>query len=415
MPNPNPNPNQNQDQDQNTHTEIDPSTQPDMHALKAWIVAQALDIGFSACGIARPDTRNQLAHLKAYLEKGHEGNMAFLHNHHDKRADPTLLVENTQSIISVRLDYLTQAPKKRTVADNASPNQAIIARYARGRDYHKTMRGMLKTLAKRIEAHLVAIGAAADFTWRPFADSAPIFEKTLAENAGLGWTGKNTLLINKKAGSFFVLGELFTSLPLPFDVPAVAKKHSIANNTLNSMLNNTPNNAANAEPTVHCGSCTACIDICPTQAIIAPYQLDATKCIAYQTIENKGKIPVALRKPIGNRVFGCDDCQLICPWNGFAKLTSLADFQPRHSLDKISLLEIWQWNEATFLANTAGSPLRRTGYHAFMRNVAVGLGNAPYADEIMTALTQRKHDFDDNVAEHIQWAITEQKKNLSKC
>lgn len=383
-----------------------------MHTLKAWIVAQALDIGFSDCGIARPDTRNQLAHLKAYLEKGHEGNMAFLHNHHDKRADPTLLVENTQSIISVRLDYLTQAPKKRVIADNASPNQAIIARYARGRDYHKTMRGMLKTLAKRIEAHLVAMGAKEDFTWRPFADSAPIFEKTLAENAGLGWTGKNTLLINKKAGSFFVLGELFTSLPLPFDVPAVAKKRSIANNALNStpnhIPNNTPNNAANTEPTVHCGSCTACIDICPTQAIIAPYQLDATKCIAYQTIENKGKIPVALRKPIGNRVFGCDDCQLICPWNGFAKLTSLADFQPRHSLDKISLLELWQWREATFLANTEGSPLRRTGYHAFMRNVAVGLGNAPYADEIMTALTQRKHDFDDNVAEHIQWAIKEQ-------
>lgn len=366
--------------------------------LKTWIIEQAHELGFGACGIAKPDTRDQLTHLKNYLANGFEGNMQFLHDNHDKRANPTLLVENTKSIICVRLDYLADKPAPREIADNALPNQAIIARYARGRDYHKTMRGKLKQLAKRIEVKLNELGLEDDFTWRPFADSAPIFEKTLAENAGLGWTGKHTLLINKKAGSFFVLGELFTSLPLPFDSPDVRKKRI--------PIDATPE--PHTEPSIHCGSCTDCIDICPTQAIVAPYQLDAKKCIAYQTIENKGSIPIELRQPIGNRVFGCDDCQLICPWNRFAQTATLDDFQPRHNLDEINLLELWQWDEATFLKNTEGSPLRRTGYHAFMRNVAIGLGNAPYAQDIVDALSTRQNDFDAMVCEHIQWAMLQQ-------
>lgn len=376
------------------------------HSLKSWIVKQALELGFGACGVAAPDTRGQLTHLKNYLNHGYEGNMQFLHENHDKRADPTLLVEHTKSIICVRLDYLTDMPAPRQVADNAVPNQAIIARYARGRDYHKTMRGKLKQLAKRIEVKLDELGLEDDFTWRPFADSAPIFEKTLAENAGLGWTGKHTLLINKKAGSFFVLGELFTSLALPFDSPDISKKR-IALHASDKPAKESakePNN----EPSIHCGSCTDCIDVCPTQAIVAPYKLDARRCIAYQTIENKGHIPVELRTPIGNRIFGCDDCQLICPWNRFAQTATLDDFQPRHGLDNINLLDLWQWDEQTFLKHTEGSPLRRTGYHAFMRNVAIGMGNAPYSEEIIDALTHRQHDFDDNVAEHIAWAIEQQ-------
>lgn len=380
-------------------------TDETMTQLTAWIKQEAKQLGFSACGIARPDTRNQLEHLKEFLANGYEGNMTFLHDNHDKRADPTLLVENTKSIISVRLDYLTSAPKPRRVEDNDTPNKAIIARYARGRDYHKTMRGLLKKLAKRIEQQLAEIGLDTEFTWRPFADSAPIFEQVLAENAGLGWTGKNTLLINKKAGSFFVLGELFTSLQLPFDTPDVTlKKNQHADKNIATI---TP-----TEPSNHCGSCTACIDICPTKAIVKPYMLDATLCIAYQTIENKDTIPIELRSAIGNRVFGCDDCQLICPWNGFAKLAILDDFQPRHRLDNVSLLELWNWSESEFLKKTEGSPLRRTGYHAFMRNIAIGLGNAPFDKNIISALNNRKEDFNEMVSEHIDWALSEQKRHL---
>ena len=252
------------------------------------------------------------------------------------------------------MNYLVESPKPRYVP--FEPNSAIIARYARGRDYHKVMRGRLKTLATRIREKV------GDFESRPFADSAPIFEKSLAESAGMGWTGKHTLLIHKKSGSFFVLGELFTSLDLPFDEPATA----------------------------HCGSCTACIDICPTQAIVEPYMLDARRCIAYLTIEYKGIIAEELRAGIGNRIFGCDDCQLICPWNSFAKMASIPDFNPRHGLDDIRLLDIWQWDEATFLAHTEGSPIRRTGYPSFKRNIAIGLGNAPYSAVIVAKLQDAK-------------------------
>ena len=351
-----------------------PVDQYDPIALKAWIKAQALDLGFADCVIAKPDAQAELARFQEYLDRGYHGDMKFLEENLEKRADPKLLVPGTKSIICVRIDYLVETPKPRYVPDE--PNSAIIARYARGRDYHKVMRGRLKTLSTRIRENI------GDFESRPFADSAPIFEKCLAENAGMGWTGKHTLLIHKKSGSFFVLGELFTSLELPFDSPA----------------------------TKHCGSCTACIDICPTQAIVEPYMLDARKCIAYLTIEYQGIIPEELRQGIGNRVFGCDDCQLICPWNGFAKKATIEDFNPRHGLDDISLLDLWQWDESTFLALTEGSPLRRTGYQSFMRNVAIGLGNAHFSEHIMQQLKIKRDQHDEIVQVHIDWAIEQQLK-----
>lgn len=340
--------------------------------LKAWIKAQALALGFADCVIARPDSQAELARFKEYLARGYHGDMKYLEENLDKRADPTLLVPGTRSIICVRMDYLVESPKPRYIPH--APNNAIIARYARGRDYHKTMRGRLKTLGNIIKAKV------GEFESRPFADSAPIFEKSLAESAGMGWTGKHTLLIHKKSGSFFVLGELFTSLDLPFDQPASS----------------------------HCGSCSACIDICPTQAIVEPYMLDARKCIAYLTIEFKGIIPIEYRQAIGNRIFGCDDCQLICPWNRFAKKTSIEDFYPRHQLDQVTLLDLWRWDEETFLERTQGSPIRRTGFQSFMRNIAIGLGNAPYAEQIMAALEQGLAVHDEVVNVHIEWAIQQQ-------
>jgi epoxyqueuosine reductase len=346
--------------------------QDDPVQLKAWIKAQALALGFSDCVIAKPDAQAELDRLRKYLELGYHGDMKFLEENLEKRADPTLLIPNTRAIICVRMDYLVELPAPRMVP--YAPNSAIIARYARGRDYHKIMRGRLKTLSNLIKAKV------GDFDTRPFADSAPIFEKSLAENAGMGWTGKHTLLIHQKAGSFFVLGELFTSLDLPFDSPA----------------------------TKHCGSCTACLDICPTQAIVEPYLLDARKCIAYLTIEYQGIIPEELRAPIGNRVFGCDDCQLICPWNSFAHVTTVDDFQPRHDLDQVTLLQLWQWDEATFLDRTEGSPLRRTGYQSFMRNIAIGLGNAPYDLHIIETLSHTRAQHDEIVQVHIDWAIAQQ-------
>lgn len=377
-------------------TDISAAYDADLHALKAWLQAQAADLGFADCGVVHPDHpifAQQLTALQTYLAKGYHGHLQFLQAHHDKRANPAKLVTGTQSIISVRMDYLTEAPKPRAVTDNALPNQGIIARYARGRDYHKVMRGRLKTLAERLHQHLIAhYPALADgFIYRPFSDSAPIFERALAEQAGLGWTGKHTLLINRTGGSFFVLGELFTSLPLPPDAPVGA----------------------------HCGSCSACMTICPTQAIVAPYTVDARLCISYLTIELDGEIPPPLRPLMGNRVFGCDDCQLICPWNKFAKRAQVADFAPRHGLDEAALLTLWTWDEAAFLHHTEGSALRRTGYANFMRNVAVALGNAPFDPAIVTALHAKRDYLTNNTQRHIDWALAEQarkqRQNAPSC
>ncbi|WP_350562457.1 tRNA epoxyqueuosine(34) reductase QueG [Psychrobacter sp. CAL346-MNA-CIBAN-0220] len=360
--------------------------------VKRWIKTKAQALGFADCGflsVHHPLFTKQMQQLQRWLDKGYEGQLQFMHNNHDLRAHPEQLVQGAKTIISVRMDYLTQAPTPRAIDDNNRPNSGIIARYARGRDYHKTMRGRLKQLALQIESMLpewqhLAIGAETPFIFRPFSDSAPIFERPIADAAGLGWTGKHTLLLNKQAGSFFVLGELFLSLELPDDKPITA----------------------------HCGSCSACIDICPTQAIVAPHELNAAACISYLTIEHDGAIDTKYRRAIGNRVFGCDDCQLICPWNRYAKLTTVEDFAPRHQLDNSSLLELWQWQEADFLQYTQGSPLRRTGYVNFLRNIAIGLGNANASTEIIAHLTSKLNVHGDMLDEHIDWAIDEQREKL---
>lgn len=361
--------------------------------VKLWIKAQAQALGFADCGflsVHHPLFAQQMEQLQRWLAKGYEGQLQFMHQNHELRAHPDQLVAGAKTIISVRMDYLSQAPKSRTVEDNDRPNHGIIARYARGRDYHKTMRARLKQLALKIETMLpewqhLAIGADSDFVFRPFSDSAPIFERPIADAAGLGWTGKHTLLLNKQAGSFFVLGELFMSLELPDDQPIAA----------------------------HCGSCSACIDICPTQAIVAPHELNAAACISYLTIEHKGSIDIKYRRAIGNRVFGCDDCQLICPWNRYAQLTTVNDFAPRHGLDNSSLLELWQWQEPDFLRYTEGSPLRRTGYLSFLRNIAIGLGNAAGNPEIISQLQAKLGIHGDLLDEHIDWALLEQQAKIS--
>lgn len=359
----------------------------DVNAIKQWIRKQAFELGFADCGFVAVDNpvfAEQMSHLKSWLDKGYEGQLQFLHNHHELRADPAKLVTGTKTIVSVRMDYLYETPKRGQVEDDLRPNSAIVARYARGRDYHKVMRSRLKQLAKRIEAKLadwqaLGVDIGDDFVFRPFADSAPIFERAIADTAGLGWTGKHTLLINKNAGSLFVLGELFISLELPEDKPL----------------------------TPHCGSCTACIDVCPTRAIVAPYQVDASACISYLTIEHDGSIPVEYRKAIGNRIFGCDDCQLVCPWNRYANLATLEDFAPRHGLDNLSLLDMWAWSQQDFEDKTQGSPLRRTGYLNLLRNIAIALGNAEYSETSIDALQSKLGNHGDMLDEHINWALAE--------
>lgn len=361
--------------------------------VKQWIKTQAQALGFADCGflsVHHPLFAQQMVQLQKWLDKGYEGQLQFMHHNHHLRAHPEQLVEGAKTIISVRMDYLTQTPKSRTVSDNDHPNQGIIARYARGRDYHKTMRSRLKQLALKIEAMLpewqhLNIGSEQDFIFRPFSDSAPIFERPIAEAAGLGWTGKHTLLLNKQAGSFFVLGELFVSLELPDDKPVKA----------------------------HCGSCSACIDICPTQAIVAPHELNASACISYLTIEHDGIIDLKYRRAIGNRIFGCDDCQLICPWNRYANLTPVEDFAPRHNLDNSSLLELWQWSETEFMKKTEGSPIRRTGYVNFLRNIAIALGNANGSKETIAHLRTKLGEHNEVLDEHIEWAIAEQYEKLN--
>ena len=361
--------------------------------VKNWIKLQAQSLGFADCGflsVHHPLFTEQITQLQAWLDKGYEGQLQFMHNNHELRANPEQLVEGAKTIISVRMDYLTQAPTPRTVSDNSRPNSAIIARYARGRDYHKTMRSRLKQLALDIEAMLpewqhLDISHNTDFVFRPFSDSAPIFERPIADAAGLGWTGKHTLLLNKQAGSFFVLGELFISLELPEDKPVAS----------------------------HCGSCRACIDICPTQAIVAPYELNAAACISYLTIEHKGAIDIKYRRAIGNRIFGCDDCQLVCPWNRYAKITAIEDFAPRHNLDNSDLLTLWNWDEDEFLRKTQGSPIRRTGYVSFLRNISIALGNTTGQQRHIDQLRSKLGMYNDMLDEHIIWAIKEQEMKIN--
>ena len=343
-----------------------------MQQLTQQIKNWSKDFGFQQVGISGIDLGQHGEHLQAWLAKGYHGDLSYMASHGEKRWRPELLVENTQSIISVRMDYLQHKPTPRTIPDY--PQQGVIARYALGRDYHKTLRKRLQKFAEKISLEIDNLG------YRAFVDSAPVLERAVAEQAGLGWIGKNTMLINKQAGSFFFLGELFTDLPLIADAPV---SH-------------------------HCGSCQACLNICPTQAIVAPYQLDARLCIAYLTIEYTGIIPEELRDKIGNRIFGCDDCQLICPWNRYAQLSKEDDFKIRHHLDQLSLLELFAWSEQTYLHKTEGSPIRRIGYEGFLRNIAIGLGNAPYSTAIVQALQEKKSIVSNLVQEHINWAINKQ-------
>ncbi|HET6553331.1 MAG TPA: tRNA epoxyqueuosine(34) reductase QueG [Dyella sp.] len=345
-----------------------PST--DYAALARDIKLWARELGFADAGIAGVELGEDAMHLQRWLEAGHHGEMDYMARHGDKRSRPAELEPGTLRVITVRMDYVP--PGTRNAWNVLEDAQAgYVARYALGRDYHKLMRNRLQKLANRMHE---VVG---DFGYRAFVDSAPVLEKALARNAGLGWIGKHTVLINRRAGSYFFLGELYTDLPLPIDEPASA----------------------------HCGSCRRCIDICPTRAIIAPYKLDARRCISYLTIELRGSIPEELRAPMGNRIFGCDDCQLICPWNKFAQDATEPDFAPRHSLDGARLVELFGWSEQEFLQRTEGMAIRRTGYEGWLRNIAVALGNAPDSPEVREALRARADHSSPIVREHVAWAL----------
>ncbi len=340
--------------------------------IKQW----GLELGFQQVGITDTAMPEAEAHLQNWLDNGFHGEMDYMQRHGLKRSRPELLHPGTLRIISVRMDYLPES----AIAMNqalADPASAYISRYALGRDYHKLMRNRLQKLADKIQAET---GSEPSNAMRVFVDSAPVMEKALAEKAGLGWIGKHSNIINRKAGSWFFLGELFTNLPLPVDSPATA----------------------------HCGECRACLDICPTQAIIAPYQVDARRCVSYLTIELHGSIPENLRPLIGNRIYGCDDCQLVCPWNRFAKPTGERDFGPRHRLNALQLLEVFAWDETEFLAKTEGSAIRRIGHQRWLRNIAVALGNSPTSALVFDGLRARLNHDSEMVREHAEWALARQ-------
>ena len=345
----------------------------DLADLAASIKAWGRDLGFQKVGIAAIELPADEQRLNEWLAADRHGEMGYMQRHGTRRARPAELVPGTLRVISARMDYWTEAADPDTVL--ADPSLGYLSRYALGRDYHKVVRSRLAKLADRLAAAAGAEG------YRAFTDSAPVLEKALARNAGLGWIGKHTNLLDRHDGSWFFLGEVFTDLPLPVDEPVTA----------------------------HCGSCTACIDVCPTRAIVAPYQLDARRCISYLTIELDGAIPEELRAARGNRIYGCDDCQLVCPWNRYAKVTAEADFRVRHGLDAPALVDLFRWSEADFLERTAGSAIRRIGYERWLRNIAVALGNAPASARVIAALESRRDDPGAIVREHVGWAL-EQKK-----
>ena len=356
---------------------------PDLEQLARRIKGWGVELGFAEVRIADVNLAHAEAGLLAWLEAGFHGDMAYMASHGLKRARPGELVPGTVRVISARMNYLPGESsanwRGKEAARLADPSAAVISIYARGRDYHKVMRARLQQLAERIGAEVGAFGH------RVFTDSAPVMEEALAEKAGLGWRGKHTLLINREAGSLFFLGEILIDLALPLDAPVSA----------------------------HCGQCQACITVCPTQAILGPHQLDARRCISYLTIELKGAIPLALRPLIGNRVYGCDDCQTICPWNKFAQRAVLPDFDERNGLGSAALVDLLAWTEAEFESKLAGSPIRRIGHERWLRNVAVGLGNAALTlsakgdAQIIKALTQRLQHPSQMVREHVEWALAQ--------
>ena len=334
--------------------------------IKGW----ARELGFGNIGITDTDLSAAEPGLLSWLDKHYHGDMDYMAKHGTKRSRPAEVVPGTLRVISVSLDYIPEHIEDSwQVLEN--PVKAYIARYAMGRDYHKVMRQKLQQLCTRITGHF------GNFEYRVFADSAPVLEVALATKAGVGWRGKHTLLLNRQQGSWFFLGEIYTNLPLPVDPPTSS----------------------------HCGSCSACIDICPTRAIVAPYELDARRCISYLTIEHKGSIPPELRPLIGNRVYGCDDCQLVCPWNKFSVTTEESDFSVRNGLDSADLVTCFGWTEAEFQQRMAGSAIYRIGYIQWLRNVAVGLGNAPTSVDVTRALQSRQQDENALLREHVQWAL----------
>jgi epoxyqueuosine reductase len=344
----------------------------DASALLADIRAWAAELGFARIGVASIDLSADETRFLEWLREGFHGEMAYMSRHGIKRSRPAELVPGTVSCLSVRMDYWPSeaADAQQVLAD---PSIAYISRYALGRDYHKLMRRRLQQLCDRIAA---AIGP---FGYRAFVDSAPVLEKALARNAGLGWIGKHTNLIERNSGSYFFLGEIYLNLELPADTASTA----------------------------HCGTCSACIPACPTGAIVAPYRLDARRCISYLTIELEGSIPIELRRAMGNRIYGCDDCQLACPWNKFARPTAEKDFQVRHGLDRAALAALFAWSEPEFLEKTRGSTIRRIGYERWLRNIAVALGNAVSSARVIGALRSREHDASALVREHVRWALAE--------
>jgi epoxyqueuosine reductase len=341
-----------------------------IESLAAQIKSWGAELGFQEVAITDVDLSAYEGHLEEWIARNFHGEMAYMANNHEKRVHPEKLHPGTIRVVCVRMDYALQRDNSLNFIDEK--DIAYVARYARGRDYHKVIRKRLQRLADKIQAEAGPLG------YRAFVDSAPVLERALAEKAGIGWIGKNTMLINKDAGSWFFLGELFTDLPLPVDTPDLP----------------------------HCGTCHSCIDACPTNAFVQPNQLDARRCISYLTIELRESIPVEFRAAMGNRVFGCDDCQLVCPWNKFTEPTREQDFTPRHRLDAASLVELFAWSEEEFLRNTEGSPIRRIGYECWLRNIAVGLGNAGDGPEIKAALQARADHPSPLVREHVAWALS---------
>lgn len=342
--------------------------------IKQW----GQEAGFQQVAITDLNLDAYKGYYEDWLAANYHGQMSYMQRNAEKRCNPALLHEGSLRCISFRLDY--RAADTQPEAILASSEKAYISRYALGRDYHKLIRKRLSQLAQQIEK-----AAEQQLNQRAFVDSAPVLERALAEKSGLGWIGKNTMLINSQAGSWFFLGEILTDLPLPVDPPQEVQ---------------------------HCGSCTACLPACPTQAFVGPNQLDARRCISYLTIELQDSIPEELRPLMGNRIFGCDDCQLVCPWNKFAQITQEDDFSPRHKLDNSTLLELFQWEEDAFLQKTEGSAIRRIGYQRWLRNLAVAMGNADYQPEIIAALKNKLMDttLSDLAKEHIHWALAQHKQ-----
>ncbi|WP_251370183.1 tRNA epoxyqueuosine(34) reductase QueG [Polynucleobacter sp. MWH-CaK5] len=368
------------------------TTKDDFNQDISWLRREAIDLGFGDIRVSDTDLSVAGPRLKEWLDAGRHGDMNYMRERAHLRLNPQELQPGTVRVLTVRMDYLPDTSEMRQAVDWRNkeitrwdePSEAVVAMYARGRDYHKVLRQRLQSLADVIEKKIGPFG------YRVFVDSGPVMEVELANKSGLGWRGKHTLLLNREAGSMFFLGEILVDVPFPVDEPI----------------------------TSHCGECSACINICPTQAITAPYQLDARRCISYLTIEHQGSIPEELRPLMGNRVYGCDDCQLVCPWNKFAQLSSVPDFLPRHGLEHADLLDLWSWSEEDFMSKHEGSPIRRIGYESWRRNLAVGMGNALRSsslddgarEKIIGGLKQVLPNASDMLKEHIEWALIQASK-----